>query len=203
MTMNATSSTPSLEGTQTATNLMKAFAGESQARNRYTFYEKIARQEGYIQIENIFHEKPANEESHAKRFFIFLNDGGLNQKTVDIGADFPVALNDTLTNLVSASQGEHEEWHDLYPEFAKVADEEGFPIIAATFRNIAKVEQHHEERFLTLADNMKNDQVFRKDAKVAWICQVCGYIHEGEEAPKICPACQHPQGFYKLWVRDY
>ena len=127
-------------------NLMKAFAGESQARNRYTFYEKIARQEGYIQISNIFHETAANEESHAKRFFIFLNDGGLNQKTVDIGADFPVALNDTLTNLVSASQGEHEEWHDLYPEFAKVADEEGFPIIAATFRNIAQVEQHHEER---------------------------------------------------------
>lgn len=142
------------------------------------------------------------EESHAKRFFIFLRRGS-ESKDRRHRRGFSRGSHDTLTNLVSASQGEHEEWHDLYPEFAKVADEEGFPIIAATFRNIAKVEQHHEERFLTLADNMKNDQVFRKDAKVAWICQVCGYIHEGEEAPKICPACQHPQGFYKLWVRDY
>lgn len=187
-----------LEGTETARSLMKAFAGESQARNRYTFYEKEARKEGYAVLADIFHETAANEEAHAKRFFDLMNQYGLNQRTVDIGADFPVSLNDTMTNLISASQGEHEEWDQLYPKFAEVALAEGFPQVATVFKLIASIEKFHEERFKKCVQLLRDGELFKKPLGVQWICSVCGYIHEGVSAPEICPVCQHPQSYYRV-----
>jgi len=195
----------SLKGTKTAENLLKAFAGESQARNRYTFYASVADKEGYKQIKNIFLETADNEKEHAKRFFKFLVAGleGEVPTAIEITADLPVALATTLDNLKAAAAGENEEWSDLYPEFAKVADEEGFSEIATAFRMIASVEKHHEERYKKLADNVANGLVFKKSEKVVWKCSNCGYIHEGAEAPDKCPACAHPQSYFELNAQPY
>jgi rubrerythrin len=195
----------SLKGTKTAENLLKAFAGESQARNRYTFYASVADKEGYKQIKNLFIETADNEKEHAKRFYKFLVAGleGDLPAAIDITAGFPVALGTTLENLKAAADGENEEWADLYPEFAKVADEEGFPEIATAFRMIASVEKHHEERYRKLAENVEKGLVFKKGNTVVWKCGNCGYIHEGSEAPEKCPACVHPQSYFELNTEPY
>lgn len=192
----------SLKGTKTAENLMKAFAGESQARNRYTYYASIAKKEGYVQISNLFTETAENEKEHAKRFFKFLNES-LNGETVEINASYPVALGDTKANLLAAANGENEEWSDLYPEFARVADEEGFSDVAVLFRKIAEVEKHHEARYRKLLENIENGTAFKKDTVVSWKCNNCGYIYEGDSAPEVCPACVHPQGFFEVFVETY
>ena len=192
----------SLKGTQTAENLMKAFCGESQARNRYTYYASKAKSEGYIQIANIFTETADNEKEHAKRFFKFLAE---NQdiNSVQIQADFPVALGDTQANLVAAAKGENEEWAELYPHFADVAAKEGFSIIAAVFRNIAAVEKHHEARYQKLHENIVTNTVFKKEKPIRWKCANCGYIHEGDSAPELCPACAHPQAYFEVFIENY
>lgn len=194
-----------LKGTKTAENLLKAFAGESQARNRYTYYASIANKEGYKQIRNIFLETADNEKEHAKRFYKYLLAGLKDElpTMVDITASYPVAQGSTLDNLLAAASGENEEWEDLYPEFAKVADEEGFVDIAETFRKIADVEKKHEARYNKLAENIKNNKVFTKDSKVLWKCGNCGYVHEGTTAPDECPACNHPQGHFEVFVETY
>nr|WP_103896272.1 rubrerythrin family protein [Caloramator fervidus] len=191
-----------LKGSRTAENLMKAFAGESQARTRYTYYASQAKKEGFIQISNIFMETAENEKEHAKVFFKFLNEE-LKGDVVKITADYPVALSSTLDNLKYAANGEKEEWAELYPEFAKIAEEEGFHEIAEAFRKIAEVEKRHEERYRKLYENLLNGKVFKKDKKVLWKCNNCGYIHEGEEAPEVCPACKHPQGYFEVFVENY
>jgi len=191
-----------LKGTKTAENLLKAFAGESQARNRYTYYASAAKKEGYVQISNIFTETADNEKEHAKVFFKLLNES-LNGEGVEITAGYPVALGDTKANLKSAAQGENEEWSQLYPEFADVAEKEGFPAIATTFRNIAKVELKHEARYLKLLQNIENGYVFKKESSVLWKCNNCGYIHEGNSAPELCPACAHPQAHFEVFVETY
>lgn len=196
----------SLKGTKTAENLLKAFAGEGQARNRYNYYASAADKEGYKQIRNIFNETADNEKEHAKRFFKFLLAGfeGELPTAVEIEhASYPVAQGNTLDNLLAAASGENEEWEHLYPEFARVADEEGFPEIATAFRNIADAEQRHETRFLKLAENIRNKKVFVKDKPVLWKCTNCGYIHEGTAAPSPCPACVHPQGFFEVFKETY
>lgn len=193
----------SLKGTQTAENLMKAFAGESQARNRYTFYSSVAKKEGLIQISNLFVETADNEKEHAKRFFKLLNEGGLAGETVEISAGFPVALGNTKTNLLAAASGENEEWTILYPHFADIAEKEGFPIIAAAFRKIAEVEKHHEARYRKLLSNIEDNTVFKKETSVLWKCINCGYIYEGIEAPVSCPACAHPQSYFEVLSENY
>lgn len=195
----------SLKGTKTAENLMKAFAGESQARNRYTYYASAADKEGYKQIKNIFIETADNEKEHAKRFYKFLLEGlgGELPAFIEINAPFPVAQGSTLDNLKSAADGEYEEWHDLYPAFGKVAEEEGFPQIAAAFKMIAIAEQRHDTRYKKLAANIENGKVFKKDGKTMWKCGNCGYVHEGPEAPKICPACIHPQEHFEVFAETY
>lgn len=188
----------SLKGSKSAENLMKAFAGESQARNRYTYYASVAKKEGYIQIANFFQETADNEKEHAKRFFNLLKED-LNGEAVEInGASYPVAIGDTLFNLKAAAQGENEEWTDLYPTFARIAEEEGFPKVAAAFKKIAEVEKHHEARYLKLASNIEEMKVFKKDEPVAWKCGNCGYISFGEAAPEVCPACLHPKTYFEL-----
>lgn len=191
-----------LKGTKTAENLMKSFAGESQARTRYTYYASQAKKEGYVQISNIFLETAENEKEHAKRFFKFLRDS-LEGEMVDINAAYPVGLADTKANLLSAANGENEEWTDLYPHFADVAAEEGFPEIATAFRKIAEVEKSHETRYRKLLSNIENGEVFKKDSVVQWKCNNCGYIHTGSSAPEICPACVHPQGHFEVFVETY
>lgn len=193
----------SLKGTKTAENLMKAFAGESQARNRYTFYSSTAKKEGYLQISNLFTETADNEKEHAKRFLKLLTDGGLAGETVEITADFPVVLGDTKRNLLAAAQGENEEWTNLYPSFADVAEKEGFPVVAAVFRKIADVEKHHEERYRKLLANVEENKVFAKAEPVLWKCINCGYIYEGVQAPATCPACAHPQSYFEVFVENY
>lgn len=192
----------SLKGTRTAENLMKAFAGESQARTRYTYYASAAKKEGYVQIANLFMETAENEKEHAKRFFKFLNED-LKGEMVEINAAYPVALGDTIFNLLSAANGENEEWTELYPEFADIAEEEGFPAVAVAFRKIAEVEKHHEARYRKLLENLENETMFKKDSVVQWKCNNCGYIYTGEEAPKACPACLHPQGYFEVFVENY
>lgn len=192
----------SLKGTKTAENLLKAFAGESQARNRYTYYASVAKKEGYVQIYNIFQETADNEKEHAKRFFKLLNEN-LNGDMVEINASYPVALGDTRANLLAAADGENEEWTSLYPEFAKVAEEEGFPVVAAAFRNIAKVEAHHEARYRKLAENIEKELVFKKENLVAWKCLNCGFIYEGESSPITCPACVHPQSYFEVLADNF
>jgi len=195
---------PSLKGTKTAENLMKAFAGESQARNRYTFYASAARKEGYNQVASIFLETADNEKEHAKLFFNHLVKNLEHGVMQDIHADYPVALSEkTVENLLSAAGGEHEEWEKLYPSFAKTADEEGFPEIARTFRSIALVEARHEERYKKLASSIKNGKMFKRDEKVLWICSNCGFIMEAKEAPQKCPVCEHPQAYFQLFVESY
>lgn len=194
----------SLKGTETIQNLMKAFAGESQARNRYDYYAGIARKEGYRQIENIFLETSINERMHAKRFFQYAVDGVDEMPLmVNINADYPVAYSQTLDNLKYAADGEHEEWEILYPNFAKIAKEEGFPHVEALFNKIAAIEAHHEERYLKLAENIKEGLVFKKNTTVKWKCMVCGHVHEGLEAPSVCPTCAHKLEHFELLVETY
>ncbi|MGE5615254.1 MAG: rubrerythrin [Bacillota bacterium] len=195
----------SLKGTKTLENLMKAFAGESQARNRYTFYASIAAKEGYKQIEAIFLETADNEKEHAKRFFKLALAGmeGEIPAGVDIAAAYPLAMGNTLNNLKYAAMGENEEWSKLYPDFAKVAEEEGFDEVATAFKMVAKVEKHHEERYQKLYDNVKNNKVFQKDGTVSWICRNCGYVHVGSSAPETCPSCLHPKAYFELLKENY
>ena len=193
----------SLKGSKTAENLMKSFAGECQARTRYTYYASIAKKQGYVQIANIFMETAEQEKEHAKRFYKFIKDDYAGEE-IEITAGFPVALyDDTLKNLKAAASGENEEWADLYPTFAKIADEEGYPEIAAVYRQIAKVENRHEIRYNKLAKNIEEDKVFKKDEVVLWKCNNCGYIYEGAEAPMACPACAHPQSYFEVFVENY
>lgn len=193
----------SLKGTKTAENLLKAFAGESQARNRYTYYSSTAKKQGYVQIANIFLETAENEKEHAKRFYKFLlND--LQGEGIEINAAYPVALyGNTKSNLKAAAAGENEEWSELYPEFAKVAREEGFEEIAVAFERIAEVEKHHEARYNKLVENIEKDRVFKKDKVQLWKCNNCGYIFEGEEAPEVCPACVHPKAYFEVLCENY
>lgn len=191
-----------LKGSQTAENLMKSFAGESQARMRYTFYAKTAGKEGYKQIEEIFLETAENERMHAKLFYKHLV-GVMNGGAVEIRAAYPVGLDTTVKNLEYAANGEKEEWSALYPEFARVADEEGFADVARTFRCIATVEKRHEARYRKLLDNVAGQRVFKKKGKVLWKCRQCGYIGEGAEAPDKCPVCDHPQGYFEVFVENY
>ncbi|WP_291635548.1 rubrerythrin [Clostridium sp.] len=191
-----------LKGTKTAENLMKSFAGESQARNRYTYYASIAKKEGYVQISNIFTETAGNEKEHAERFFKFLS-ASLNGEVIEINATYPVGLSDTKANLLWAANGENEEWSELYPAFAKVAEEEGFADIAFIYRKISEVEKHHEARYRKLLSNIENNLVFNKDTEVMWKCTNCGYIYEGKSAPELCPACAHPQAYFEILAENY
>lgn len=192
----------SLKGTKTAENLMKAFAGECQARTKYTYYASTAKQEGYVQISNIFMETAENEKEHAKRFLKFLN-ADMGNEVVEINATYNAGLGTTVENLKYAAGGEEEEWTELYPQFAATAEEEGFPEIAAVYTKIAEVEKRHEARYRKLLANIENGQVFKKDNEGLWKCNNCGYIHEGSEAPNICPACAHPQGYFEVFTENY
>ena len=193
----------SLKGSKTAENLLKSFAGECQARTRYTYYSSVAKKEGYVQISNIFMETAENEKEHAKRFYKFLKNDYSGEQ-IEITAGYPVDLYDeTVKNLKAAASGEKEEWTDLYPTFAKIAEEEGYPEVATVYREITKVENRHEIRFNKLAQNIEEDKVFKKDEVVLWKCNNCGYIYEGAEAPKACPACAHPQSYFEVFVETY
>ena len=194
-----------LKGTKTADNLLKSFAGESQARMRYNYYASAAKKEGYVQISNIFIETADNEKEHAKRFFKFLNeDPELAGTALEITAAYPAGgMSSTVENLKAAAAGENEEWTDLYPSFADTAAEEGFADIAVVYRKIADVEKKHEARYNVLAKNIEEGKVFKKDSAVMWKCNNCGYIFEGEEAPNLCPACAHPQGYFEVFVETY
>ncbi len=190
----------SIIGTQTEKNLLKAFAGESQARNRYTMFAKKAKKEGYEQIAALFLETADNERVHAQKFFSFLESG----EAVEIVAAYPAGcIQSTYDNLIHAAEGENEEHTILYPEFARVAKEEGFPEVAAAFTLIAKIEVEHELRYRKLAENVKTEHVFKKDGGSRWKCRKCGLVHEGLEAPATCPACQHPQGYFELKEYNY
>ncbi len=189
----------SVKGTQTEKNLLGSFAGESQARNRYTFFASAAKKEGYEQISAIFTETADNEKEHAKRFFKFL-EGGM----VEITAMFPAGvIGTTLENLLASADGENEEHTKLYPHFADVADKEGFPEIAAAWRSIAKVEKHHEERYRMLAKELEHHTLYKKDGKIFWKCRNCGFIFEGNEAPEKCPACLHGQSFFEILCEKF
>lgn len=192
----------SLKGTKTEKNLMKSFAGESQARNRYSFYASIAKKENLIQISNIFAETADNEKEHAKRFLKFLVKD-LDGEMVPVEAAYPVALGDTKRNLLGAAEGECEEAHSLYPAFAVEAEEEGFGEVAAVFRLIAEVEKRHEARYRKLYSNLCSGTVFKKSEPVEWKCINCGYIHKGDSAPETCPACSHPQGYFEVLSENY
>ncbi len=188
-----------LKGTRTERNLLIAFAGESQARNRYTFFASQARKEGYEQIAAIFLETADNEKEHAERLFKFLEGGD-----VEITASFPAGIiGNTLGNLKNAANGEHYENTAMYPEFARIAVEEGFNDIAGVFRFIAKAEKGHEERYVKLYENIEQGKVFRRENKVIWKCRNCGYLHEGNEPPENCPACDHPKSYFELWCQNY
>lgn len=188
-----------LKGTETECNLLKSFAGESQARNRYTYFASQALKEGYNQISAIFTETADNEKEHAKRFFKFLEGGDAS-----ITAVYPAGkIGTTAENLEAAAAGEREEWGELYPGFAETAKKEGFDQIAEVFTEIAEVEEHHEERYLKLLKNIQDGKVFKRDTEVRWKCRNCGYVHTGMEAPKVCPACAHPQAHQELFVENY
>ena len=189
----------SLKGAQTEKNLLKAFAGESQARNRYTYFAGIARKEGYEQIANTLIETANNEKEHAKVFFKHLEGGEL-----EITATYPAGIiKDTKTNLEAAAVGEKLEWTTLYADFGKIAKDEGFSEVARSFAEIAKVERFHEVRYRKLIGNIEKGEVFQKPAPVKWHCSNCGYVFEGAEAPKECPACKHPQAYYELLAENY
>lgn len=189
----------SIKGTETEKNLLKAFAGESQARNRYTYFAGVARKAGYEQIANIFTETAENEKEHAKIFFKHLEGGD-----VEITAAYPGGtIGETRANLEAAAAGEKMEWSDLYPGFERTARAEGFPEVAASFKQIAEVEGFHEKRYRKLAANVRAGEVFMKPAAVKWHCTNCGYVHEGPEAPAVCPACKHPQAYYELLAENY
>jgi len=183
-----------LKGTQTEKNILTAFAGESQARNRYSYFASQAKKEGYVQISNVFQETADNEKEHAKRLFKFLEGG-----EAEVSTSFPAGLiGSTAENLKASAAGENHEYTTMYPEFASTADDVGFPEIAQAMRSIAVAEKQHEKRYLGLLENIEKGKVFRKDNTVKWKCINCGYIHEGEEAPEECPACVHPQAHFEL-----
>jgi len=189
----------SIKGSKTEQNLLKAFAGESQARMRYDYFAKQAKKDGLEQISAIFEETSMNEREHAKRFFKFLEGG-----PVEITATYPAGMiGTTLENLLAAAEGENEEWTDLYPEFARIADEEGYKEVAAAFKMIAKVEKAHDERYRTLHDNLESGKVFKRGDKVIWKCRNCGYLHEAASAPQTCPACLHAQSYFEIKESNY
>jgi rubrerythrin len=189
----------SLKGTKTEKNLLASFAGESQARNRYTYFASQAKKEGYEQISGIFTETADNEKEHAKRFFKFL-EGGM----VEVVAAYPAGkIGTTLENLKAAADGENEEHTKLYPVFAAIAEEEGFPEVARVYRNIASIEAHHELRYRALADNITKNTVFKKGKVVQWKCRNCGFVHEGPDAPETCPACAHPRSYFEVLADNF
>jgi rubrerythrin len=189
----------SIKGSKTEQNLLKSFAGESQARNRYTFFASVAKKEGFEQISGIFLETAGNEKEHAEVFFKYLEGGDL-----EIKATYPAGkIGTTAQNLAAAAAGELMEWGTLYPNFAKVAEKEGFAAVAKSYREISQVEAHHEDRFNRLLANVKSGTVFKKAEKTRWLCRNCGYVHEGTSAPKTCPACKHPQAYYELLCEGY
>lgn len=189
----------SIKGTKTEQNLLKAFAGESQARSRYTFFAGVAKKEGFEQIAAIFTETAEQEKEHAKKFFKLL-EGGM----VEITATYPAGvIGSTAENLLAAAEGELEEWGEMYPEFATVADEEGFPQIAAAFRMVAKVEVEHEKRYRRLYQRVIEGTVFEREEEIEWQCRNCGYVHKGKNAPQVCPVCQHPQAYFEQEKQNY
>ncbi len=189
----------SIKGSQTEQNLLKAFAGESQARMRYDYFAKQAKKDGLEQIAAIFEESSMNEREHAKRFFKFLEGG-----PVEITATFPAGrIGTTLENLKAAAEGENEEWTSMYPEFAQIAEQEGFKEISVAFKLISKVEKAHEDRYTTLYTNLNEGRVFEKDGDVVWKCRNCGYLHQGKKAPLNCPACLHPQAYFEIKDSNY
>ena len=188
-----------LKGSKTEKNLLKSFAGESQARTRYTFFASAAKKEGYEQISEIFTETADNEKEHAELFFKYLKGGD-----VEITAAYPAGvIGTTAENLKAAAEGEKMEWGTLYPDFADVAEKEGFTEIANTFRMIAKVEEKHERRYLKLLANVNQGKVFKKDKVIMWKCRNCGHIHEGSEAPEKCPVCDHARSYFEVWYENY
>lgn len=190
---------PTLQGSRTEANLLKAFAGESQARMRYDFYASQAKKEGLEQIAAIFLETSANEREHAKRFFKFLEG-----RALEITATYPAGkIGTTLENLRAAAEGETEEWTTLYPEFSRIAEEEGFKEIASAFKLIARVERAHADRYNKLYSNLEEGRVFEREGVMTWKCRNCGYLHEGRKAPEVCPACMHPQSFFELVDENY
>jgi rubrerythrin len=190
---------PNLKGTQTEKNILTAFAGESQARNRYSYFASQAKKEGYVQISTIFEETANQEKEHAKRLFKFLEGGD-----VEIQGAFPAGIiGSTMENLLASAAGENHEYTEMYPGFAKIAREEGFDEVAAVMEAIAVAEKQHEKRYLALADNIKAGRVFKRDTTQVWRCQNCGYLHEGAEAPDECPACAHPQAHFELLGENY
>jgi rubrerythrin len=189
----------SIKGTKTERNLLTSFAGESQARNRYTFAASVARKEGFIQVADIFEETADNEKEHAKRMFKFL-EGGM----VEITASYPAGkIGNTVENLEAAAAGEHEEQTEVYPGFAKVARDEGFPAVAAMYDAISNAERQHEKRFGSLLGNIRQGKIYKKSAPVKWRCSNCGYIHEGPEALKMCPACLHDQKHFEILAENW
>ncbi|GHS92473.1 rubrerythrin [Bacteroidia bacterium] len=189
----------SIKGTKTEQNLLKSFAGESQARTRYTFFASQAKKEGYEQIAGVFLETADQEKEHAKRFFKFLEGGML-----EITATYPAGIiGTTAQNLLAAADGEQEEWDVLYKEFAEVAKEEGFPQIATAFRMIARVEAEHEARYRKLLANIESGEVFKKEEEIEWQCRNCGFVHKGKNAPNVCPACEHPQSYFEPKKTNY
>lgn len=191
---------PSIKGTKTEKNVLASFAGESQARNRYTYYAGVARKEGYEQIAAIFEETANQEKEHAKRFFNFLEGG----EDVEIVAAYPAGvITDTATNLAHAAAGEKLEYTSLYPGFAQTAEQEGFKDVAVAFRMILKAEERHHFRYIALMNNVKEGKVFKRPQAVRWTCRNCGYVHEGPTPPQQCPACLHPQAFFELEATNY
>lgn len=191
-----------IKGSNTEKNLLKSFAGESQARMRYNYFSSVAKKEGYEQISAIFTETADNEKEHAKIFFKHLNES--EGAPTEITASYPAGkIGSTKENLLASANGEKEEWGKLYPEFEKIAKKEGFDKVAESFKEIAEVEEQHEKRYRKLLENIKNNSVFRKDQAVKWKCRNCGYVHEGKEAPKVCPACKHPQSYYEILAENY
>lgn len=190
---------PTLKGSQTEKNLLTAFAGESQARNRYTYFASVAKEAGYEQIAAIFTETAENEKEHAEMFFKQLEGG-----EVEIDAAFPAGvIGDTEANLEAAADGERYEWTTMYKDFCATAEKEGFRRAAVVFQEIAEVEEQHEKRYRRLLANLREGKVFERDEVVKWKCRNCGYVHEGKSAPRVCPACQHPQAYYELMAENY
>lgn len=195
-----------LNETQTLVNLMASFVGESQARNRYTFFASIAKKEGFQQISDIFLETAGNEKEHGEVFYKYIasNEYVLGEAVdINVNANFPVVLGDTKNNLLHAASGENDEWHNLYPKFAEIAKKEGFPEIADNWLEICVAERAHETRYLKLAANIELGRVFKRFSEVKWKCGNCGYIHTGAEAPELCPACKHAQAYFELFAETY
>ncbi|MCD4771639.1 rubrerythrin family protein [archaeon] len=188
-----------LRGSETEKNLLKSFAGESQARNRYTYFASVAKKEGFEQIAAIFNETADNEKEHAEIFFKYLEGGDL-----EIEAGYPAGkIGMTAENLKASAEGEKMEWSEIYPKFEKVAREEGFKDVADSFKEIAEVEEYHERRYKKLLRNVEEGKVFEKDSEVKWKCRNCGYVHRGEKAPSVCPACRHPISYFEIWIENY